>query len=194
LLVDQLQAIVRVAHDFPVSVLFPMVTTVDELRAARHVLAEVVSGAGRGEPAGFQVGIMVEVPAVALNAAAFAPHVDFFSIGTNDLTQYTMATERGSSALAALADPLDPSVLQLVDLVCRAVGERAPVAVCGEVAAEERATGLLVGLGVRELSVVPPAVPSIKQAVRGLTSTAAGALAAAALTAGSSAAVRALLR
>ncbi len=194
LLADQLLAIVRVAHDFPVSVLFPMVSALDELTAARRLLDEAVTAASRGTPAGFEIGIMVEVPAAALNASVFVPHVDFFSIGTNDLTQYAMASERGNSALAALADPLDPAVLRLIDLVGRAAGDRLPIAVCGELAADERATGLLVGLGVRELSVVPTAVPAIKQAVRDLTSAEAGALAAAALTKGSAADVRALLR
>jgi multiphosphoryl transfer protein len=194
LLADQLLAIVRVAHDFPVSVLFPMVSALDELTAARRLLDEAATATGRGTPPGLEIGIMVEVPAAALNASVFIPHVDFFSIGTNDLTQYAMASERGSSALAALADPLDPAVLRLIDLVGRAAGDRLPVAVCGELAADERATGLLVGLGVRELSVVPTAVPAIKQAVRDLTSAEAGTLAATALTKGSAADVRALLR
>jgi phosphoenolpyruvate-protein kinase (PTS system EI component) len=193
LLADQLLAIVRVAHDFPVSVLFPMVSALDELTSARRLLDAAVTAASRGIPAGLEIGIMVEVPAAALNASVFVPHVDFFSIGTNDLTQYAMASERGSSALAALADPLDPAVLRLIDLVGRAAGDRLPVALCGELAADERATGLLVGLGVRELSVVPTAVPAIKQAVRYLTSAEAGTLAATALTKGSAAEVRALL-
>ena len=193
LLADQLLAIVRVAHDFPVSVLFPMVSALDELTSARRLLDAAVTATGRGTPPGLEIGIMVEVPAAALNASVFAPHVDVFSIGTNDLTQYAMASERGSSALAALADPLDPAVLRLIDLVSRAAGDRLPVALCGELAADERATGLLVGLGVRELSVVPTAVPAIKRAVRDLTSAEAATLAATALTKGSAADVRALL-
>ena len=82
---------------------------------------------------------MVEVPAAALKAAAFVDHVDFFSIGTNDLTQYALAAERGNAAVAALADPLDPGVLRLIDAVCRAAEGRCLVAVCGELAADERA-------------------------------------------------------
>jgi phosphoenolpyruvate-protein kinase (PTS system EI component) len=109
---------------------------------------------------------MVEVPAAALKAAAFAPYVDFFSIGTNDLTQYALAAERGNPAVAALADPLDPSVLRLIDFVCRAAQGRCLVSVCGELAAEEAATSLLVALGVRELSVAPLSVATVKQAVR----------------------------
>jgi multiphosphoryl transfer protein len=166
LLADQLLAAVRVAHDAPVSIMFPMVSVVDELRTARRALDAAIARDGRGTPQGLQVGIMVEVPAAALKAAAFVPHVDFFSIGTNDLTQYALAAERGNPAVAALADPLDPGVLRLVDAVCRAAGERTLVAVCGEAAADPRAAELFVGLGVRELSVAPAAVPATKQTVR----------------------------
>jgi phosphocarrier protein FPr len=133
---------------------------------------------------------MVEVPAAALKAATFVPHVDFFSIGTNDLTQYALAAERGNPAVAALADPLDPGVLRLVDAVCRAAGEQALVAVCGEAAADPLAAELLVGFGVRELSTAPPAVPATKQTVRELDVAEAAQRAAEALTADGPAAVR----
>ena len=168
---DQLRAIVTVAHQTPISVMFPMVTTVDELLAAREHLDAAITSVGRGEPAGLEVGIMIEVPAAALKTAAFAPHVDFFSIGTNDLTQYTLAAERGNTSVAALADPLDPAVVTLINKVCRGAGPDRLVAVCGELAADEAATDLLVALGVRELSVAPRAVPPVKQAVRGLETT-----------------------
>jgi multiphosphoryl transfer protein len=166
LLDDQLLAIVRTAHETPVSVMIPMVSVVDELVEVRRRLAAAVAAEGRGVPDGLQVGVMVEVPAAALKARSLVPHVDFLSIGTNDLTQYTLAAERGNPAVAALADPLDPGVLALVDLVCRAAGDGPLVAVCGEVAADERAAALLVALGVRELSVAPPAVPGVKERVR----------------------------
>jgi multiphosphoryl transfer protein len=166
LLYDQLQAIVHVAHETPVSVMFPMVSTLDELLEARRRLEQVIELDGRGTPEGLQVGIMVEVPATALKAEAFAPHVDFFSIGTNDLTQYALAAERGNPAVAAIGDPLDPGVLRLVDSVCRAASGRCLVAVCGELAADEKAVALLVALGIRELSVAPASAPRIKQAVR----------------------------
>ncbi len=192
LLADQLLAVVRVAHDHPIDLMFPMVSTLDELLAARAMLDDAVKLAGRGEPADLRVGIMVEVPATALKVPRFAPHVDFFSIGTNDLTQYALAAERGNRALARLADPLDPGVLHLIDAVCRGAGG-ALVAVCGEVSADESATALLVGLGVRELSVSPPAVPAVKEAVRLLDTGRAVRLAAAALDADSAGAVRALL-
>jgi phosphoenolpyruvate-protein kinase (PTS system EI component) len=118
--------------------------------------------------------------------------VDFFSIGTNDLTQYALAAERGNDAVAGLGDPFDPGVLRLIDAVCRGAAGRVPVAVCGEMAADERAAALLVGLGVRELSVTPAAIPTIKQAVRALDSAAAD-LGALALGAESASAVRELL-
>jgi phosphocarrier protein FPr len=111
---------------------------------------------------------MVEVPAAALKIESFLPHLDFVSIGTNDLTQYTVAAERGNAGLASLSDSLDPAVLQLVDHVCQTSRGRVDVAVCGEVAADEVAVPLLVGLGVRELSVSPHAVPRVKARVRDL--------------------------
>ncbi|GAA4560881.1 phosphoenolpyruvate--protein phosphotransferase [Pseudonocardia xishanensis] len=160
LLDEQLRAIVRTARDTPVSVMFPMVTVPAELHAAREALAAAQRAEG---PAELEVGIMIEVPAAALTADRFAPDVDFFSIGTNDLTQYVTAVERGNPQLSALADPLHPAVLELI---ARVAGTGVPTAVCGELAADPRATGLLVGLGVRELSVSPPAVARVKQAVR----------------------------
>jgi phosphoenolpyruvate-protein phosphotransferase/dihydroxyacetone kinase phosphotransfer subunit len=190
LLADQLLAAVRVAHDAPISVMFPMVTTLDELVVARRALDAAIAREGRGTPPGLEVGIMVEVPAAALKAAAFVPHVDFFSIGTNDLTQYALAAERGNPAVAAVADPLDPGVLRLVDSVCRAAGERVLVAVCGEAAADPLAARLLVGLGVRELSVAAPAVAGVKQVVREVDAAQAANQAAAALTATGPAEVR----
>jgi phosphocarrier protein FPr len=166
LLDEQLRAIVALAHDTPVSVMFPMVSSVAEVVEARRRLDVAIARAGRGRPDGLQVGMMVEVPAAALKAASFVPHVDFLSIGTNDLTQYTLAVERGNPSVAALGDPLDPGVLQLVDIVCRASRGRCLVAVCGELAADEAAVPLLVALGVRELSVVPSSVALAKQVVR----------------------------
>ena len=193
LLTDQLLAMVRVAHDVPVRVMFPMISTLDEFLCARRILDDAIKQNGRGWPADLQVGIMVEVPATALTASAFAPHVDFFSIGTNDLTQYALAAERGNGAVAELGDPVDPGVLRLIDAVCRGAAGQVPVAVCGEMAADERAAALLVGLGVRELSVAPRAIPTIKQAVRALNSGAAADLGALALDAESAIAVRELL-
>ncbi|ODU15187.1 MAG: phosphoenolpyruvate--protein phosphotransferase [Pseudonocardia sp. SCN 73-27] len=192
LFATQLRAIVRTAHATPVSVMFPMVSTVAELAAARAALDAAIAAEGRGVPAELQVGMMVEVPAAALRAAAFAPHVDFLSIGTNDLTQYALAAERGNDAVAALADPLDPAVLALVAATCRGAGDDVLVAVCGEVAADDAAAALLVGLGVRELSVAAPAVAGVKQSVRDIDLAAAAALADQALRAPDADTVRAL--
>ncbi|MHA6795152.1 phosphoenolpyruvate--protein phosphotransferase [Pseudonocardia bannensis] len=193
LLADQLLAAVRVAHDAPVSLMFPMVSTLDELLAARRMLDDAIAREGRGRPDGLQVGIMVEVPATALKTPVLTPHVDFLSIGTNDLTQYALAAERGNDAVAGLADALDPGVLALVDAVCRGAGPDTLVAVCGELAADEQAVAVLLGLGVRELSVAPPAVPRIKEAVRELDMDRARSLAGAALGLGTPAAVRELV-
>ena len=135
-----------------------------------------------GAPDGLRVGMMVEVPAAALKIETFLPHLDFVSIGTNDLTQYTLAAERGNGAVAALSDALDPGVLQLIDHVCRAARGRVEVAVCGEAASDELAIPVLVGLGVRELSVSPYAVPRVKAAVRELDVERCEALAQKALT------------
>lgn len=191
LLAEQLLAIVRVAHTTPVSLLLPMVSTVTELLTARRMLDAAVAAEGRGTPPGLEVGIMVEVPATALKTAAFTRRVDFLSIGTNDLTQYALAAARDNAAVAGIADPYDPAVLQLIHAVCQHAGDLR-VAVCGELAADERAAPLLVGLGVRELSVSPAAVPHTKQAIRGLDTTRAKTLAASALTAASPDEVRAL--
>ncbi|MGD9988238.1 phosphoenolpyruvate--protein phosphotransferase [Pseudonocardia sp.] len=192
LFATQLRAVVRTAHATPVSVMFPMVSTVAELAAARAALDAAIAAEGGGVPAQLQIGMMVEVPAAALRAAAFVPHVDFLSIGTNDLTQYALAAERGNDAVATLADPLDPAVLALVAATCRAAGDDVLVAVCGEVAADPAAAALLVGLGVRELSVAAPAVAGVKQSVREIDRAAATALAGQALRAPDADTVRAL--
>jgi len=109
---------------------------------------------------------MVEVPAAALKLSTFAADLDFVSIGTNDLTQYTMAAERGNAAVAGLSDAMDPGVLQLIDKVCRGATDRVSVSVCGEVAGDPAAVPILLGLGVRDLSVSARAVPAVKAGVR----------------------------
>ncbi|MCP9619210.1 phosphoenolpyruvate--protein phosphotransferase [Nocardia otitidiscaviarum] len=188
LLREQLSAVVRVAADHPIGVMFPMVTDVREIDAGRRMLEEVAP-----EGLSLEVGIMVEVPATAAKTAELAEHVDFFSIGTNDLTQYALAVERGNEAVAALADALDPGVLRLIDMVCRGAGG-ARVAVCGELASDPVAVPILLGLGVTELSVAPAAVPLIKAAVRTLDHAACVDLAARALRCATATAVRGLPR
>ena len=192
LLTEQLEAICRTGRRFPVSVMFPMVSTVDELLAARHALVEAAGLPGL--PDQMRVGMMVEVPAAALKIKQFLPHLDFVSIGTNDLTQYTLAAERGNPSVAALSDSLDPAVLHLIAHVCRAAQGRADVAVCGEAASDETAVPILVGLGVRELSVTPPAVPAVKAALRRLDAGRCRELAEQALTLDGPQDVRALVR
>jgi phosphocarrier protein FPr len=141
-----------------------------------------------------EIGVMVEVPSVALAAEVFASEVDFFSIGTNDLVQYTLAAERGNASVAALQDGLHPAVLRLIGLVGaagRAHGKW--VGVCGELASDPVAAPMLIGLGVTELSAGAPAIPAVKQAVRDADARAARALAEEAVGLASAAEVRALL-
>lgn len=190
LLSDQLLAIAQVAHRTPVSVMFPMVSTLEELLTARRLLDDALAATGRQRPADLEVGMMVEVPAAALKAAAFARHVDFFSIGTNDLTQYALAADRNNDAVAAIGDTFDPGVLALIGSTCRGAAGHASVSVCGEFAADERAAALLIGLGVDALSVSPPAIATTKEAVRAVHSREAATAAAGFLTADSASAVR----
>jgi phosphocarrier protein FPr len=193
----QLRALVRVGLRYPVTVLFPMVTTIDELRAARALLTESATEVGCPPgrlPEAFEVGAMAEVPAFALRARAAVPLVDLISVGSNDLTQYTVAAERGNASVGALADALDPAVLRLVAEITQAAAAVTRVAVCGEVAADPGAAALLIGLGVRELSVNPRSVPEIKDAVRSLSVQRTQHLARLALQRDSAASVRALLR
>jgi phosphocarrier protein FPr len=197
LFTTQLRAALTVAAAHPLTLMVPMVATLDEVAAVRHLVDEVRAALvteGVAVPDRPRLGVMVEVPALALKAAHVVGQVDIVSIGTNDLTQYTMAAERGNAAVDHLADPLDPGVLQLIGAVGRAaVGTGTEVAVCGELASEPAVAALLVGLGVRELSVPPVDVPAVKAAVREVDLAAAERLAERALTCASAAEVRALL-
>jgi phosphoenolpyruvate-protein phosphotransferase/dihydroxyacetone kinase phosphotransfer subunit len=187
LLRTQLRAAVRAAGAGSVKIMFPMVTTTEELAQARRILDE----ASEGLAARVDLGVMVEVPAAALSAASFVEEVDFFSIGTNDLAQYTLAAERGNERVARLADALHPGVLRLIGLVCSAAHAAGKwVGVCGELAADPAAAEVLVGLGVRELSMSPAAVPRLKQVVRTLDAAAARAAAEEAVSARTAADVR----
>lgn len=188
LLGSQLRAICRVATDHRVRVMFPMVADIRELRAARAILAQM-DGSGAME-----VGVMIEVPSAALLAERLAPEVDFFSIGTNDLTQYTLAADRGNDRVGALADALHPAVLRLIALTAEAAESHGRwVGVCGELAGDPEATPLLLGLGVKELSMSAPAIPLVKQAVRRTDLPDARALAARALSCATAPEVHALL-
>ncbi len=197
LLETQLRAALRTAAEHPLKLMFPMVTTLEEYRQARAALERArdeLERAGSAVPGKLEVGVMVEVPATGLAADTFAPEVDFFSLGTNDLTQYTMAAERGNASVAGLADGLHPAVLRLIRLVAEAASRHKRwVGVCGELASDPVAVPVLVGLGVTELSANVHAIPAVKQAVRSVDSAAAHRLAVEALGLASAAEVRALV-
>jgi phosphoenolpyruvate-protein kinase (PTS system EI component) len=165
LLTTQLRAVLRVAAKHPVKVMFPMVATLAEVQAARRGLAE--ARAALGVDAEIEVGAMVEVPSIALQAKRFARELDFFSIGTNDLSQYAMAAERGNERVAALTAGLVPAVLRLVDATVRGAQAHGRwVGVCGELAGDVDAARLFAGLGVTELSMAPPRIADVKEALR----------------------------
>ena len=190
LLATQLRAIVRVAAEYPLKVMLPMVASAAELQAARRLFDQACAETGVSDRP--ELGIMVEVPAAALTASELAPHVTFFSLGTNDLTQYTMAAERGNAELAPLLAEPQPAVLRLVQETVRAAGAHGRwVGACGEMAGDPAAATLLVGLGVTELSMSPRLIPEVKQALRGVRLSRARASAERALRATSAEAARA---
>jgi phosphocarrier protein FPr len=189
-LTTQLRAVVATARRHPVRVMFPMVSGADEVTAARALLAE----AAGSEPLSLEVGVMVEIPSAALTAARLAERVDFFSLGTNDLSQYTLAADRGNAEVARLADAYHPATLRLIAATVHAARARGRwVGVCGELAGQVEAVPLLIGLGVRELSVAVPSVARIKEAVRAADSGACVRLARRALRLADGAAVRGLI-
>jgi multiphosphoryl transfer protein len=195
LLDTQLRAILE-ASPGRVDVMVPMVATLNEIDATR---AAVIRATRAARDAGARVaddvrlGIMVEVPAAALMADLLAPHVDFFSIGTNDLVQYTLAVDRTNPLLSEIASPLQPAVLRLIaGVTAAAAANGRPVSVCGEAAADPLAGALLVGLGVTELSVAPAAVATVRATLAGLDPGACKVAAQAALSAATADQVRAL--
>ena len=189
-LIAQLRAVVATARRSPVRVMFPMVSSAGEVDAARALLTE----AAGSEPLSLEVGVMVEIPSAALSAARLAERVDFFSLGTNDLSQYTLAADRGNAEVATLADAFHPATLRLIAATVRAARARGRwVGVCGELAGQIEAVPLLIGLGVRELSVAVPAVARIKEAVRAADSGACVRLARRALRLADGSAVRGLI-
>jgi phosphotransferase system enzyme I (PtsI) len=173
LLEMQLAAILRAGAHGPVRILLPMVSTVSEARQVREVLAGVVRrlkrrGARIADPLP-PLGVMIEIPGAALAADALAQVADFFAIGTNDLTMYTLAIDRGDEQVAHLYNPLHPAVLRLIQFTTEAaLRARIPISVCGEIAGDPRYAALLLGLGIRELSMATTALPRVKQRIRGL--------------------------
>ena len=188
LLRQQLRAILRAAEFGTLRIMFPMVADMSEWRAAKAMVDEI--RAELSAPA-VPLGIMIEIPAAALMADRFAEEVDFFSVGTNDLTQYTLAMDRMHPTLASKSDGLHPAVLRLIDATVRA-GKW--VGVCGELGADPQAVPILLGLGVAELSVSTPALALVKAQVRTLNYVAAQELAAQALRCATAGEVRALSR
>ncbi|MBI1205915.1 MAG: phosphoenolpyruvate--protein phosphotransferase [Azospirillum sp.] len=171
LLETQLAAMLRAGAHGPLRILLPLICSVSEVVRVREMLVTV---ARRLKRRGVKIadplpplGVMIEVPGAALAADALAAVADFFAIGTNDLTQYTLAIDRGDDQVASLYEPLHPAVLRLIQFATEAaLRARLPVSVCGEIAGDPRYTALLLGLGVRELSMVPGAVPLVKRRIR----------------------------
>jgi phosphoenolpyruvate-protein phosphotransferase len=162
----QLRALLRASKEGELHVMFPMIATLQELRDAKAMLAEEAKALGIPP---FPCGIMVEVPAVAVMAGTFAKEADFFSIGTNDLTQYTLAMDRGHPKLAPKVDALNPAVLRLIAQTIEGAHAHQRLAgICGGIAGDPHAVPILVGLGVNELSVSIPAIPTVKAQIRRL--------------------------
>src|SRR5438874_1793502 len=196
LLLDQMRAALRVGARGSLRLMLPMVSTIDEVRQAKQLLTqarrELEPTSGRGTH--MALGIMVEVPAAAVGADQLAQEVDFFSLGTNDLTQYLFAADRTNPEVASLADGLHPVVLRMIEQVVSAAHRHGRwVGVCGEMASDLWAVPLLVGLGVDELSVHPPLVARIKATVRKLDNRECASVARVALTLDNGQSVRRLL-
>lgn len=171
----QLRAILRASAHGPIRVMFPLITTLHEFRQARHLLndaMEDLDDLGIEFDRNIPVGMMVEVPSAAIMADAFAREADFFSIGTNDLVQYTLAVDRTNERVAALYQPTHPSVIKLIRDVARAGKRRGiPVSCCGESAGDPIYATLLMGLGLRTLSLTASSIPALKRVVRGISIT-----------------------
>ena len=166
----QLRALLRAAVYGDLWIMFPLVTTLHELRQAKYLLNEVMDELYEQEvpfKKNIPIGMMVEVPSAAILAAEFAKEVDFFSIGTNDLIQYTLAVDRSNQTVADLYSPVDPAILRLIQMVVQAGKQHnKSVTVCGQMSSSPIYAPLLVGMGLRRLSVNPSSVPEIKEVIR----------------------------
>ena len=182
LLEAQLAAILRAAAHGPVRVLIPMISTVSQMQQVRQIMHQVAKRLQRRGvklPAQLPpLGAMIEIPGAALAADALAQVSDFFAIGSNDLTQYTLAIDRGDEQVAELYNPLHPAVLRLIQFTTvAALRARISVSLCGEMAGDPNYTALLIGLGLHELSMSPARLPRVKQKIRSLELTAASGFA-----------------
>jgi len=178
LLDTQLAAMLRAAGEGPVRILLPMISTIGEIRQAREAMEQVARRLRRRgvrlPQALPPLGAMIEVPGAALAADALASEADFFAVGTNDLIQYTLAVDRTDEEVAHLYNPLHPAVLRLVQFAVEAAARRRiPISICGEIAGDPRYAALLLGLGLRDLSMAPQSIPRVKQRVRALDMVAA---------------------
>ena len=190
LFVPQLRAIYRAAREANIRIMFPMISTYEDVVRALEMTEAVRAELNAPK---IDIGIMVEVPSAAILADQFAKLVDFFSIGTNDLTQYTLAMDRVHPQLAKQADALNPAVLRMVDITVRAATKEGKwVAVCGGAASDTKGAAILAGLGVKELSVTVPTIPTIKAHMRKSSLAELQALAQSALACRTAAEVRAL--
>ena len=166
----QLRAVLRASAYGKLAVMFPMIISVEEIRELKSVIEELkveLRNEGKAFDENIQIGVMVETPSAAVNAKFLAKEVDFFSIGTNDLTQYTLAVDRGNELISHLYNPMSPSVLSLIKQVIDAShAEGKWTGMCGELAGDERATVLLLGMGLDEFSMSAISVPQIKKLIR----------------------------
>jgi phosphotransferase system enzyme I (PtsI) len=194
----QLRALMRAAVHGDVRIMLPLIVTIDEVREARALMAEAareLSDRGAAFRADVPLGIMIETPAAVITADTLAKEVAFFSIGTNDLVQYTLAVDRGNARLASRFTPLHPAVLRLINRTCEiAHAHGLNVSVCGEMASEPLMAFALIGLGLRTLSVAPRSVTRVKQIVRGIHVSVAIEAAKAALEAGTAQEAERILR
>ena len=169
---SQLRGLLRASAHGPLKIMFPMISGVSELRAARAVVDEVklaLTAAGVAFDPDVKIGIMIEMPSAALTADLLALECDFFSIGTNDLIQYTMAVDRVNEYVSYLYEPLHPSLLRLIGGIAKAAADAGiPVTVCGEMAGEPMIAPILLGLGIRELSMSAVSVPEVKATIRAM--------------------------